>query len=68
MSQMTLTKKNLTNLGLIQGELVRMLTEGGFLRGLVTPLGVMLSGDESCNGDGGSLALPNKSIGEACTV
>ena len=31
---------------------------GGLLRGLGIPLGVTLYDDESCNGDGGSLALP----------
>ena len=31
---------------------------GGFLHGLGFPLGVTLYYDESCDGDGGSLALP----------
>ena len=39
----------------------------GFLRGLGFPLGVTLSSYELCGGDGGSLALPYKNIGEACT-
>ena len=40
---------------------------GGLLRGLVFPLGISLSADESCDGDRGLLALPYKNIGEACT-
>ena len=33
---------------------------GGFLRGLGFPLGVMVSTDESRNGDGGLLKFPTK--------
>ena len=40
---------------------------GGFLRGLGIPVGVTLSYNESCNNDGGSLALPCENIGEVGT-
>ena len=40
---------------------------GGLLCGVLFILGVTLYADESCNDDGGSLALPYKNIGEAGT-
>ena len=40
---------------------------GGFLRGLGFTLWVIISADESCNGDRWSLDLPYKNIGEAGT-
>ena len=40
---------------------------GEFLHEVVFPFGVMLSSDELCNDDGGSLVLPYKNIGEAGT-
>ena len=45
-----------------------VLDPGQLLSGLVFLLGVMLSADESCNGDRGSIALPYKHIGEMGTV
>ena len=41
---------------------------GGLLRVLGINSSATLSSDEQCDGDGGSLALPYKNIGEACTV
>ena len=41
---------------------------GGLSRGLGFILGVTLSVYESCDGDGGLLAISYKSIGEACTI
>ena len=38
---------------------------GGLLHGVGFTLGVSLSTYESCDGDGGSLAIPLKNIGEA---
>ena len=64
---MPLTKNNLTNLSLNLVRLVRMVL-GGLPHGLGFPLGVTISTDESCNGDGGSPALPDENTGEACTV
>ena len=41
---------------------------GGFLRGGGFPLGAMISVYESCDGDGGSLALPYKNNVKAGTI
>ena len=38
---------------------------GGLLSGVGFPLGVNISDQNPCNGDGGSLALPYKNIYEA---
>ena len=40
---------------------------GGLLHSVVFPLVVTLYADESCDGDGGSLAVPEVNIGEAGT-
>ena len=63
MSQMTLTKKNMTNLVLNPVHTVL----GGLLRVLWITLGVTLSDDIPCDGDRGSLALGYENIGEADT-
>ena len=39
----------------------------GLLRGIGFTLGVTISANELCDGDGGSIALPLVNIGEACT-
>ena len=68
MNQMTLTKKNQKKLGsenVSDGTFGTGL--GGLSHGLAFPLCVKLSADESCDNDGGSLALLYRNIGEAGT-
>ena len=58
MSQMTLTKKNMKNLGLNPGQLVRPVPDLKIVAWLKINLGVILCAGDSFDGDGGSLALP----------
>ena len=59
MSQMTLTKNNLKNLGSESRSDGTFGTGlGGLLHGLGFTLGVTRYASESCGGEGGSLAVP----------
>ena len=67
-SQMNLTKNSMANLYLNPGSAGTLGTVlGRLLCGIAFPLGVTVSTDESCDGDGGSLAVPKVNIGGAGT-
>ena len=58
MSQANLTKNNMTNLDLNPGHLVCLVHDWVVFYGTGLNLGVTIYSDESCDGDGVSLAVP----------